>query len=146
MEYFVIWTCEASRKCGGGKGTAYSQVSDLIGLLTGSTAIMLALLLGGSCIVVDKCDPENSREKASEEADRRFSLAGTSFYSSVIKSQIYFMEQLFNRDFIPYLTMNVSCPFLHYWVWSLLCTGTNHLDMHISENMPKETTDSSYNS
>lgn len=56
-----------------------------LGLLTGSTAILLTLL-GGCCIIVDKCDPENSREKASEETARGFSLAGTSLYSSVIKS------------------------------------------------------------
>ncbi|WJZ99134.1 hypothetical protein VitviT2T_017603 [Vitis vinifera] len=71
----------ASRLCGNGE-TAQNQVSAGLGLLTGSTAILLTLL-GGCCIIVDKCDPENSREKASEETARGFSLAGSAISTDI---------------------------------------------------------------
>ncbi|RVX09345.1 Sodium/calcium exchanger NCL [Vitis vinifera] len=70
-----------SRLCGNGE-TAQNQVSAGLGLLTGSTAILLTLL-GGCCIIVDKCDPENSREKASEETARGFSLAGSAVSTDI---------------------------------------------------------------
>ncbi|XP_034701440.1 sodium/calcium exchanger NCL-like isoform X2 [Vitis riparia] len=71
----------ASRLCGNGE-TAQNQVSAGLGLLTGSTAILLTLL-GGCCIIGDKCDLENLREKASEETARGFSLAGSAVSTDI---------------------------------------------------------------
>ena len=67
---------EASRLCGN-KGTASRQLSAGSALLGGSTAMLLTLL-GGCCIIVSKCDFENSRVKPLKEDARGLGFAGTS--------------------------------------------------------------------
>lgn len=65
----------------GSAETAQSQVSVGIGLLAGSTVLVLSLIWG-SCVVVGKCDIENSIAKDNKDT-RGFNFIG-------IHVQIYF--------------------------------------------------------
>lgn len=64
----------------GSTETAQSQVSVGMGLLAGST-VMLLTILWGTCLVVGKCDLENS-VAVDQKDTKTFSLTGNPFYTS----------------------------------------------------------------
>lgn len=66
----------------GSKETAQSQVSVGMGLLAGST-VMLLTVIWGTCIVVGKCDLENGVAVDSTDT-KRFNLTGLPFIFSSI--------------------------------------------------------------
>lgn len=61
----------------GSKETAQSQVSVGMGLLAGSTVLLLTIIWG-TCVIVGKCDIEGSIAIDSQDT-RGFSLTGMSF-------------------------------------------------------------------
>lgn len=64
----------------GSTETAQSQVSVGMGLLAGST-VMLITVVWASCVIIGKCDIENDR--AIDKKDTKgFSLTGMSMFSS----------------------------------------------------------------
>lgn len=82
VQYFILCDqCHYSSVSGlsGSVNTAQSQVSVGMGLLAGST-VMLLTVIWGTCVIVGKCDIENS--VAIDEQDTKgFSLSGLSLPS-----------------------------------------------------------------
>lgn len=67
----------------GSAEVAQSQVSVGMGLLAGST-VMLLTLIWGTCVIVGKCDLQDSVAIDSQDT-KGFSLTGMSFYPSYIQ-------------------------------------------------------------
>ncbi|KAL0301217.1 UNVERIFIED_CONTAM: Sodium/calcium exchanger NCL [Sesamum radiatum] len=86
----------------GSRETAQSQVSVGMGLLAGST-VMLLTLIWGTCIIVGKCDIENSVAVDSKDT-KAFSLAGSGIstdiwtsYASIIMAISVFQPMVQRR-------------------------------------------------
>ena len=74
VSFNVFCSSGAVSGLSGSTAVAQEQVSVGMGLLAGST-VMLLTVIWGSCIVIGKCDLQNSR--AMDETDTRgFSLLG----------------------------------------------------------------------
>lgn len=74
--------------------TAQSQVSVGMGLLAGST-VMLITVIWGSCVIVGKCDIEGSIAKDGQNT-KGFSLTGMQLYSVLsFTSLLTWLEELF---------------------------------------------------
>ncbi|XP_034701498.1 sodium/calcium exchanger NCL1-like [Vitis riparia] len=87
----------------GSKETAQSQVSIGMGLLAGST-VMLLTILWGSCIIVGKCDIENS--VATDLKDTRgFSLTGSGVSTDIWAS---YAARIMVISVIPFIIVQIS--------------------------------------
>jgi hypothetical protein len=71
----------------GTKEVAQSQVLIGMGLLAGST-VMLLTLLWGSCVVVGKCDMSENSTATDSQDTKGFSLFGTLDYISLSKKNV----------------------------------------------------------
>ncbi|KAL2476400.1 sodium/calcium exchanger family protein/calcium-binding EF hand family protein [Abeliophyllum distichum] len=91
----------------GSKETAQSQVSVGMGLLAGST-VMLLTVIWGTCIVVGKCDIQNSVAIDSKDT-RGFSLTGSGVCTDVWTSYAGIIMAI---SVIPYLVVQLP-QFLH---------------------------------
>ncbi|KAL2496455.1 sodium/calcium exchanger family protein/calcium-binding EF hand family protein [Forsythia ovata] len=91
----------------GSKETAQSQVSVGMGLLAGST-VMLLTVIWGTCIVVGKCDIQNSVAIDSKDT-RRFSLTGSGVCTDIWTSYAGIIMAI---SVIPFLVVQLP-QFLH---------------------------------
>lgn len=73
----------------GSAEVAQSQVSVGMGLLAGST-VMLLTLIWGTCVIVGKCDLQDSVAIDSQDT-KGFSLTGMPFYLSYIQLRCLFV-------------------------------------------------------
>ncbi|KAL6330399.1 hypothetical protein AAG906_040329 [Vitis piasezkii] len=87
----------------GSKETAQSQVSIGMGLLAGST-VMLLTILWGSCIIVGKCDIENS-EATDLKDTRGFSLTGSGVSTDIWAS---YAARIMVISVIPFIIVQIS--------------------------------------
>lgn len=74
-----FWCFLTASGLSGDTETAQSQVSVGMGLLAGSN-VMLLTILWGTCLLVGKCDLENS-VAVDQKDEKRFSLTGTFSYT-----------------------------------------------------------------
>lgn len=100
----IVFMVSSASGLSGSKETAQTQVSVGMGLLAGST-VMLLTLLWGSCLIVGKCDIENS--KAIDQKDTRaFSLTGIYSYYHLFDltlfNTFYYVWLLNLIDFVPW--------------------------------------------
>ncbi|CAA3009484.1 sodium calcium exchanger family [Olea europaea subsp. europaea] len=86
----------------GSKETAQSQVSVGMGLLAGST-VMLLTVIWGTCIVVGKCDMENSVAIDSQDT-RGFSLTGSGVCTDIWTSYAGIMMAI---SLIPFIVVQL---------------------------------------
>lgn len=86
----------------GSTETAQSQVSVGIGLLAGSTVLVLSLIWG-SCVVVGKCDIENSIAKDNEDT-RGFNFIGSGVSTDIWTS---YSARIMSVSVIPFLIVQI---------------------------------------
>jgi len=95
----------------GSKETAQSQVSVGMGLLAGSTVLLLTIIWG-TCVIVGKCDIENSIAIDSRDT-RGFSLTGMPFETvHYLNLNIKFGQP--TSSFPKHEDCGVSSPFLSF--------------------------------
>ncbi|PRQ31082.1 putative sodium/calcium exchanger membrane region, EF-hand domain pair [Rosa chinensis] len=86
----------------GSTETAQSQVSVGIGLLAGSTVLVLSLIWG-SCVVVGKCDIENSTAKDKEDT-KGFNFTGSGVSTDIWTS---YSARIMAVSVIPFLIVQI---------------------------------------
>ncbi|XP_028785270.1 sodium/calcium exchanger NCL-like [Neltuma alba] len=86
----------------GSKETAQSQVSVGMGLLAGSTVLLLTIIWG-TCVIVGKCDIEDSIAKDSQDT-RGFSLTGSGVSTDIWTS---YAARIMVISVIPFLIVQI---------------------------------------
>ncbi|KAK4255860.1 hypothetical protein QN277_008799 [Acacia crassicarpa] len=86
----------------GSKETAQSQVSVGMGLLAGSTVLLLTIIWG-TCVIVGKCDIEDSIAKDSKDT-RGFSLTGSGVSTDIWTS---YAARIMVISVIPFLIVQI---------------------------------------
>ncbi|XP_057963600.1 sodium/calcium exchanger NCL [Malania oleifera] len=90
----------------GSKETAQSQVSVGMGLLAGST-VMLLTIIWGSCVIVGKCDIRDSVAVDSQDT-KRFSLTGSGITTDIWTS---YAARIMAVSVIPFIIVQVPQVF-----------------------------------